>query len=103
MIFLLSGVISRGVEIIAVSGRSDKYKKQTLKFFESNGFEPNELFMRRDGDKRSDVEVKREIYEDNIKDKYNILFVFDDRLQMVRYWVSQGLYVFNCNQHLVEY
>lgn len=49
------------------------------------------LFMRKDGDFRPDWEVKKEIYEKELKDKYEILGVFEDRTQVVQMWRSLGL------------
>ena len=51
--------------------------------------------MRSKGDHRSDTEVKKEIYDKYIKDKYNILCVFEDRDKVVKMWRDEGLL---CNQ-----
>jgi len=50
--------------------------------------------MRPAGDIRKDVLIKQEIYEREIKDKYNVLFVLDDRQSVVDGWRSLGLTVF---------
>lgn len=39
--------------------------------------------MRKTGDSRKDFLIKKEIYENELKDKYNILAIFDDRQQVV--------------------
>lgn len=49
------------------------------------------LYMRAEGDQRKDSIVKRELYEEHIKDKYNVLGVFDDRNQVVEMWRELGL------------
>jgi hypothetical protein len=54
--------------------------------------------MRELGDSRPDAVVKQEMYEEYIKDKYNVLAVFDDRPSVVAFWRDLGLYVFDCNQ-----
>lgn len=92
-----------GHEIIIVSGRSVEFLEQTAVFLERHRVPFEHLYMRSEGDSRSDVFVKQEIYEKNIKGKYNILCVFDDRKQIKQFWVSQGLFVFDCNQHDVEF
>ena len=51
------------------------------------------LLMRKTGDKRRDTEVKEEIYNEFIKDKYNVLTVFDDRPCVVRMWKRLNLMV----------
>jgi hypothetical protein len=47
--------------------------------------------MRKSGDYRKDYEVKKEIYETYIKDKFNVLCVLDDRQSVVDMWRSLGL------------
>lgn len=85
-------------EIIFVSGRTDKFRNVTQQWLDAYGFGNHPLFMRKEGDKRKDVEVKREIYNENIKDKYEILFVLDDRDQVVELWRRElGLTCFQVN------
>lgn len=77
--------------IILVSGRSDKFLEQTHEWLKRNFLAYNRLYMRKDGDSRKDSIVKQEIYETYIKDKFNVLFVLDDRDQVVELWRSLGL------------
>lgn len=74
------------------SGREDKYKEETLrwlsKYFRNGSYQ---LHMRKTGDSRKDAIIKKEIYDANIKDKLNVLFVLDDRNQVVDMWRDQGL------------
>jgi len=55
-----------------------------------------QLFMRPTKDYRADTVIKREIYENHIKDKYDILFCIDDRQSIVDMWRSLGLTVLQC-------
>lgn len=81
--------------VIIVSGREDSCQEQTVVWIENNTpLYPSRILMRKTGDKRKDYIVKKEIYENNIKGKYNVLAVFDDRDQVVRMWREQGLQVF---------
>lgn len=86
--------------VILVSGRegNEKCRKATLEWLEENGVDYHDLFMRGEGDSRSDVIVKTEIYEEHIKGKYNVLFVLDDRPRIVKMWCDLGIYTLNCNQ-----
>ena len=90
---VIADIISRYGEayIILVSGRNDRCRDITERWLEENKIQYNDLFMRKDGDMRKDVVVKKEIYEAEIKDKYNVLFVLDDRNQTVRGWRDLGL------------
>ena len=47
--------------------------------------------MRKTGDNRKDCVVKREIFDAEIKDKYYIKFILDDRNQVVDMWRKMGL------------
>lgn len=57
-----------------------------------------DLFMRATADKRKDTVVKREIWGRHIAEKYNVLFVIDDRPSVCRCWRYEvGLPVFQVN------
>ena len=45
-----------------------------------------ELILRDKGDYRKDCYVKYDIYNSQIKDKYDVQYVFDDRNQVVDMW-----------------
>lgn len=81
-------------DTIFVSGREDKYKDPTLKFFKKNNIQYKGLYMRKTGDNRKDSIIKEEIYNEYIKDNYNVLFVLDDRNQVVELWRRLGLTCF---------
>lgn len=89
--------------VIMVSGREDSCRLQTEEWLLDNGIPFSVLLMRRAGDKRSDDIVKKEIYEREIKGKYNVRFVVDDRLRVLRMWHDIGLFTFNVNQTNEEF
>jgi predicted kinase len=76
---------------IIFSGRSDKFKTVTEKWLTDNNIYYNILVMRKEGDVRKDVIVKKEMYEEYIKGKYNCQLILDDRLQTCELWYSMGL------------
>ncbi|MFA9289478.1 MAG: AAA family ATPase [Weeksellaceae bacterium] len=80
-----------GCKVIIVSGRKDECYEQTRQWLHNHGVPFDELHMRKVDDNRADYIVKKEIYDEHIKDKYNILFVLDDRDQVVRMWREEGL------------
>lgn len=54
------------------------------------------LIMRQHGDHRKDSVVKREMYDNHIQGRFNVLVVVDDRPQVVRMWKDElGLFVLN--------
>jgi len=83
--------------IIIVSGRDAVCENETRTWLKDNAIYYHELYMRPAGDFRKDVIVKEEIYENNIKNKYHILFVVDDRTQVVEMWRRKGICCLQCN------
>jgi hypothetical protein len=85
-------------KIILVTGRDESCRQLTKDWCEFYGIEFDEMYMRPAGDGRKDTVVKQEIYESYIKDTYNVLCVYDDRLQVLDMWFKQGVFTFNVNQ-----
>ncbi|WP_262916270.1 MULTISPECIES: phosphatase domain-containing protein [Flavobacterium] len=75
-----------GHTIILLSGREDKYKEPTLRFLEKYNIEYDHLFMRKSKDSRKDSVIKTELFDTEIRNKYFIEFVLDDRNQVVDMW-----------------
>lgn len=101
----------QGVKVIFMSGRDVKYRPETERFIEKycrdnhgrSNFDgipiPYELHMRGEldlskTDVRKDSVIKEELYIAHIDGKYNVLFVLDDRDQVVDQWRSMGLTCF---------
>ena len=80
-----------GFNIILVSGRDAVCRAETEKWLEDKEVEYVALFMRPEGDQRKDNIVKEEIFNNHIRNKYNVIFVLDDRNQVVEMWRSLGL------------
>ena len=93
MNFLLSS-LSEKFQIIFLSGRQDtkQCRDDTEKWLKDNlGLSEVTLIMRSEGDFRPDDVVKKELYQKYIKDRYNVVCVFDDRDKVVRMWRNLGL------------
>lgn len=91
MIEVLRAWSSAGRPILLVSGRDESCRKETEAALHRNGVFFRALFMRPAGDFRKDSLVKTEIWENDIKGKYNVVMVFDDRDQVVNTWRDLGL------------
>ena len=80
----------KGYAIIFLSGREDKYKPQTQEFLSKAVKCARDwqhlLYMRESGDYRKDSIVKKELFINNVQSKWNVLFVLDDRQQVVDMW-----------------
>jgi predicted kinase len=83
-----------GVKVFVVSGRDAKCRQLTESWLERHGVAYDGLFMRPEGDSRSDVLVKHEIFEQEFRDKFDIQVVFDDRDKVVAMWREIGLTCF---------
>ena len=84
-----------GHRIVFCSGRTDDCRDATQEWLAAHVGVPYEgLFMRVTGDSRRDSVVKREIFDREIRTRYRIVGVFDDREQVVRMWRALGLTVF---------
>lgn len=96
VIEVVSAVIEKGYIPIYVSGRMEQCREHTSTWLYGHGLTTGAglLFMRPDGDHRNDAEVKLEIFDREIRRKYAILGVFDDRNRVVDMWRSIGLTVF---------
>lgn len=104
----------KGVKIVFMSGRDSKYREQTVRFIEKwvrvpanwafpassdddrpdDVVIPYELHMRVENDMRKDSIIKGELFDAHIAGKYHVLFVLDDRNQVVDFWRSVGLTCF---------
>lgn len=87
-----------GYKILFVSGREEKDRAPTERFYQEYFPEVKyELFMRPTGDMRKDVIIKEEIFNNCIKDKYFVAGWFDDRLQVSKWVYESGLPLFRVN------
>jgi predicted kinase len=92
----ISSMADAGYLTIFVTGRSDACRPQTEKWLRDVGvwdYDP-QLLMRKAGDTRDDAVVKYEIFDREIRDNCNVLFVLDDRDRVVEMWRRIGLKVY---------
>lgn len=85
------------VKKILVSGRPNNYETATREWLKINDIQYDELWMRASGDHRPDVIVKKELYEQHIAPKYEVVFVVDDRAGVVQMWRELGLVCLQCD------
>ena len=88
---------SLGKKIVFVTGRPERYRKQTLlwllKYFD---FELS-VFMRKDKDRRHKLIIKKEIFELNF-DVNEIFLVYENDEELVLMWKDIGTNVFYVNE-----
>lgn len=80
------------VELILLTGREEKYRKVTEDWLKKHDITHyKKLLMRKNGDFRKDFVIKKEIYLKHIKNEFDVLFVLEDRDQVVKMWREEGL------------
>jgi hypothetical protein len=82
-----------GEKIIIVTGRDESARELTIDWLNFYKIPFDYMFMRPENDYRKDSLVKSEIYNNELN-KYNILFVYDDRNQVVDMWRELGVKTF---------
>jgi predicted kinase len=96
--------ISLDRKIIIVTGRDASCKENTEEWLKFYGIHYDEIYMRPKDDFRKDTVIKKEIYDNYIKDKYNVMCIYDDRLRVIKdTWHKLKLFTFTVNQGLVEF
>lgn len=87
-----------GYKIIFVSGRDEKDRAPTEKFYKQHFPEVKyELYMRPAESNEKDVIVKERIYNEEIKNKYYVAGWFDDRISICDFVFQSGLPLFRVN------
>ena len=87
-------LFASGIQIILCSGRSEEHREQTVAWLAGQGVNYHILLLRKDNDRRSDTDIKRELLA--TLDKSRILFVVEDRSRVVEMWRSEGLVCLQC-------
>lgn len=93
---LVNFYYNEGYEVLFVSGRDSICYKKTYNWLCKHNFKFNKLLMRNIDDTRSDILIKAEIYKKYIMPYYDVSIVFDDRLQVVRFWRGIGIKTLQC-------
>lgn len=104
---VLKSLIDSHYPVIFVSGRTETCREDTRNWIRNKIFNGKHtyilLYMRKEGDRRNDAIVKKEIYDTHILPNYEVLGVFDDRMRVCRMLYDNGIFCFNVNQGLKEF
>jgi predicted kinase len=80
---------TNGYNIIFLSSRNESCRKETSLWLEEAGWPygiKERLYMREYKDNRKDALIKKEIFDNHIRDRYYIEFVLDDQDSVVSLW-----------------
>lgn len=96
--FILRCLEQGSPEIIICTGRDGVCLPETIDWLDKHNLSYRAIFIREEKDCRADWIVKEEFWR-KIAEKYNIIGMFDDRMQVVRRARALGLKVFNVENH----
>lgn len=87
-------------KVFIVTGRegTPEVIAATKKWLAKHDIKVDDLFFRPVKDYSPGADCKKKIYEDNIKDKYNVQFVLEDNYKCVKMWREQGLVCLQPNE-----
>lgn len=93
---LVNDYWAHGYHVILMSGRPDidNIRKDTEKWLFTNGISYDELYMR-PGDRLqdNDADIKQDLFDEHVRDKYDVEFMLDDRDRVVRRMRKLGIKV----------
>lgn len=78
-------------KVIVMSGRDKSSESLTINWLNDNAIPWDAIFMRPEGDMRPDNIVKAELFDNYVRDNWDVKFVLDDRDQVVDMWRRMGL------------
>jgi predicted kinase len=100
VIDLIMRVQASGVQLIFLSGRDSVCRPETyawlVRYTSTNQYLPPVLYMRGEGDMRSDQEIKPELFWKHVGENWDVIGVVDDRQKVVDQWRAMGLRVYQC-------
>jgi predicted kinase len=100
----VKAAMSNGDEVIVMSGRDGSCREITEKWLTRYlDVSWSALFMRAPGDQRRDDIVKYGLFNEHIRNNYNVKYVLDDRPQVCRMWRKLGLFVFQVGDPYIEF
>jgi hypothetical protein len=92
-----------GDKVILMSGRDSVCRKETEDWCDKYGVKYDWLFMRPEGSMEKDRYIKEKLFLEHVAPYYNVLGVFDDRLQVCLLWYDLGLPVFKVGDPVIGF
>lgn len=83
--------------MIVVTGRPERYREVSSRWLAKHDLKIANMFMRREGDRRGDNIVKREILHEIQSSGLEIAFSVDDRESVVKMWRDNGITCLQCD------
>lgn len=93
----------QGFKIIFLSGRDEECRSLTEWWLDTYLGIEYKLFMRTCKDQRKDAVVKLELFNEYVRNNYNVLGIYDDRPVMNRLWTRLNVPVYQIGDQHVEF
>lgn len=93
---LMDAMFHRNIQILIVTARPERYRRETTDWLLRHGIRYHELFMALGNTEQNNAEAKKYIYETKIEKKYQVLFCVEDRSYVVSMWRKLGLTCLQC-------
>lgn len=87
---------NNGDEIIFMTGREDSCRDLSIQALKGAGFDTvDHIYMRPTGDKDTpDQDLKLQLFNDHVRNRFNVVGVYDDRRKVCKMWEEIGLTLF---------
>jgi len=95
---LVDAMFYKNIYIFIVTARPEKYRRETTDWLLRHNIRYHELLMSPGIEEQDNAQAKKYIYEKQIKDKYQVLFVVDDRQDVVKMWRKLGIVCLQCDE-----
>lgn len=89
-LWALRKATAEGYHVFVVTARQEKYRHTTIEWMSNHVLSCDAVFMRKDGDFRDDVTVKRELLQEIQKD-FRVIHAWEDRPEIVELWKTEGI------------
>lgn len=87
--------LAKDHRIVFMTGREDYCRDLTTDWLTGHGFAVDELYMRPTGDTETpDEQLKLDLFNKHVRERYNVVGVFDDRRKVCAMWENLGLTLF---------
>lgn len=80
-----------GVAVLVVTGREEQMREATLAWLERHGVTPTASYFRANGDRRFNVETKRDLLADLTLDGWTPILAYDDDPEVCAMFEQHGL------------
>jgi len=88
---IISKYLKTDTNLFIFTGRDGSCLNETKNWLDLANIGYDKIFIRPAGNMEKDSLIKERMYNENIKGKYNVLSIFDDRNQVVEMWRLLGL------------